>query len=55
MPHFNLPELLRAFVVCAKKKGSEQCVGSEQSQQAVSSLFFKTASKAAKYACQAEH
>jgi hypothetical protein len=38
-----------------KREGSEQCVGSEQSQQVVSGLFCKAASKATKYASKAEH
>jgi hypothetical protein len=40
--------------VC-KRECSEQCVGSEQSWQAVSGPFCKTASTATKYASKAEH
>jgi len=39
MLNFNLPEFLRGV---SKKEGSEECVGSEQSQEVVSSLFCKT-------------
>ena len=38
-----------------KSEGSEQCIGSEQSQQVVSGLFSKASSKATKYASKAEH
>ena len=41
--------------MCVRKTGTEKCVGSDQSQHGVRSLFFKTASKATQYGSKAQH
>jgi len=42
-------------VLCVRKTGTEKCVGSDQSQHGLRSLFFKTASKATQYGSKAQN